>query len=274
MSHSTDSEISETEDELINKAHQAVSQSNWVVGECASKWTKKFAKGRTDADFGALVGLSADQVYQRRRVWETFGDVKADYPGLRWSHFYLALTWPDAPEVLQWAAENQTTVAEMRAWRRLQHGEDLTEDDEVEQWDDGSLVSFVPTEPTAVYDPRSEEITAAVSSKDSRSQGDGDPNRATVSSAARDLDGQTEYAPFRSSAGSPPPREQPADVAVAERPKPSPVQLVKRMTTSLERCNKALTPEFTEAFRGVPEKVRNRFVKAVGELSSKVADLM
>ena len=37
--------------------------------------------------FGAMVGLSSDQVYQRRRVWETFGDVSESYPSLKWSHF-------------------------------------------------------------------------------------------------------------------------------------------------------------------------------------------
>ena len=64
----------ETEKELIQRAQTAVSQCNWTVGECAVQWTKKFARGRTDADFGELVGMSGDQVYQRRRVCETFTD--------------------------------------------------------------------------------------------------------------------------------------------------------------------------------------------------------
>ena len=48
----------ETEQELIANAQVAISNCNWTVGECASKWTERYAKGRTDADFGALVGLS------------------------------------------------------------------------------------------------------------------------------------------------------------------------------------------------------------------------
>ena len=101
------SQVKETEEELISKAQSAVSQSNWIVGECAAKWTTKYAKGRTDADFATMVGLTPDQVFQRRRVWETFGDVFEDYPKLKWSHFYVALTWDDAPECLQCAAPAQ-----------------------------------------------------------------------------------------------------------------------------------------------------------------------
>jgi hypothetical protein len=78
------SEITESEDELISRAQLAVSQCNWSVGECAAKWTQKYARGRTDADFASLLGLSPDQIFQRRRVWETFADVHATYPTLKW----------------------------------------------------------------------------------------------------------------------------------------------------------------------------------------------
>ena len=111
MPETIDVQETRSEEELVSVAQTAVSRCNWVVGACAAQWTRKFARGRTDADFGAMVGLSSDQVYQRRRVWETFGDVHGDYPSLKWSHFYVALTWDDAPECLQWAEENQATVA-------------------------------------------------------------------------------------------------------------------------------------------------------------------
>ena len=117
----------DTEAELIQRAQLALSSCSWEVGECAAQWTQRFARGRTDADFAMLIGLSADQVYQRRRVWETFADVRANYPALKWSHFYSALTWEDAAECLEWAQEIQATVAEMKAWRRAQRGEDLTQ---------------------------------------------------------------------------------------------------------------------------------------------------
>ena len=112
----------ESESELVRRVQDALSHCNWDVGECAAIWTKRFARGRTDADFAALVGLSADQIYQRRRVWETFADVRESYPSLKWSHFYSALTWDDAAECLQWAQDIQATVAEMKAWRRAQRG--------------------------------------------------------------------------------------------------------------------------------------------------------
>ena len=125
-------QTAETEQELISAARLAISNCNWTVGECASQWTERYAKGRTDADFGELVGLSGDQIYQRRRVWESFADVRDDYAELKWSHFYVGLTWTDSAECLAWAKENKATVAEMKAWRRMQHGEDLTIDAEAD----------------------------------------------------------------------------------------------------------------------------------------------
>ena len=115
-----------SERELIETASKAVSGCAWVVGRCAAEWCRLFAVGRSDGDFGAAIGLSADQIFARRRVWETFADVRDQYRNLKWSHFFVSLTWDDAPECLAWADENEATVAEMKAWRRLQHGEDLT----------------------------------------------------------------------------------------------------------------------------------------------------
>src|SRR5579871_6631178 len=126
-------DVTETEEQLVRTAEMAISQCRWTVGECASKWTKRYAKGRTDLDFGALIGISGDQVYQRRRVWETFSDVRDQFASLKWSHFYAALNWDDASECFQWAEETHSTVAEMKAWRRAMRGEDLTSEPEVEQ---------------------------------------------------------------------------------------------------------------------------------------------
>lgn len=117
------------ESALIQESLRAISDSSWVVGSMASQWLRKHASGRTDTDFGSLVGLSPDQVYQRRRVWETFGDVKESHPKLRWSHFFAALDWDDAAECLTWASDVQANVPEMRAWRRAQNGQDLSASD-------------------------------------------------------------------------------------------------------------------------------------------------
>lgn len=116
----------ETEEACIVRAQAAVSESAWIVGECACTWTKQWARGRTDADFGSLLGLSGDEIYKRRRVWEVYGET-ASKRNLSFTHHYVAMNWNDAEEVLQWAEENEASVAEMKAWRRAVHGEDLTQ---------------------------------------------------------------------------------------------------------------------------------------------------
>lgn len=123
-------QIEETEQQLIDRAQTAINTSNWTIGECAAKWTSKYARGRTDADFGAKIGITGEQVRQRRAVWERFGgnsNTVLEFPGLKWSHFYVAIQWDDATDCLSWACEMQATVAEMKAWRRAQRGEDLSE---------------------------------------------------------------------------------------------------------------------------------------------------
>jgi hypothetical protein len=264
-------DVKETEEELISKAQSAVSQSNWIVGECAHKWTERYARGRGDADFAALLGLSSDQVFQRRRVWQTFADVFQNYPALKWSHFYAALTWDDAPECLQWADENQATVAEMKAWRRAMRGEDLRTDALPEnEWGAPTAVAYVPDDHVAVKDP-ADFLEGDRRSRPTRTSSDESRSAVeTVGGIARDSDS---YAPFRSGAGSPAPRES-ESVAVAARPQPSPEQLITRMSSTLERINEALTSEVLKAFKSLPEKKRSRFLKAVSGLSTKTARLL
>lgn len=113
----------ESEAALIQRVKQSISKNNWTIGECASTWASRWAKGRTDEDFGAAVGMSGDQVYQRRRVWDRFGSScfgqhpPVSFHTLLWSHFYAAVSWDDAAACLEWASVNQATVAEMKAWR-------------------------------------------------------------------------------------------------------------------------------------------------------------
>ena len=113
------------ERQLIELAELTNSNAAWMIGQVAAEWIRRHAKGRTDADLASMLGMSPDQVYQRRRVWETFADVRTAFPSLHWSHFFAALTWDDAANCLTWANDVGATVAEMRAWRRAQRGEDL-----------------------------------------------------------------------------------------------------------------------------------------------------
>ena len=108
-------QVEETEAELINRAREAVAQEQsapWEVGRCAAEWTKRYAKGRTDADFGELIGMRRDQIAQRRQVWDRFRECYTCNT-LPWSHYREALAWDDAEEWLQKAHDNEWSVAKM-----------------------------------------------------------------------------------------------------------------------------------------------------------------
>jgi len=271
MTDISKTDVTETEAELIDTAQHAVSHCNWVVGECASKWTQKYARGRSDADFGNLVGLSADQVFQRRRVWETFGDVVSEYSQLKWSHFYVVINWDNAAECLQWAEENSATVAEMRAWGRAQRGEDLTQDAPPEDWMDGSAVALTSADTTAVRDPDEfSERQPGAADGPGRSQHE---HPETISGVARESEDTSGYAPFRSGAGQTPASSgsDGTGTAVLAKPQISAEQMLKKMTTAIERINKSLTPELGKQFQELPESQRNRFVQAVSDLNTRVS---
>lgn len=119
----------ETERQLVERAIASLSSSNWDVGECASRWTVKFSNGRSDEQFGNLIGLSRSQVQLCRQVYETFGDVRDEYPSLKFNHFYVARGWDNSEECLAWAEENRASIAEMKAWRRMNGGEVDDEND-------------------------------------------------------------------------------------------------------------------------------------------------
>ncbi|GAB4158309.1 MAG: hypothetical protein Tsb009_35490 [Planctomycetaceae bacterium] len=266
-------EMPESEEGLVSLAQFSISQCNWTVGMCAAQWTKKYAKGRTDGDFAALIGLSADQVYQRRRVSETFSDVREKYPSLKWSHFYTALNWDDAAECLQWAEENGETVAGMKTWRRLQHhGEEQPAETTPVDFTGDPFVMVISDEREVVRNPSEWEELDEPSKIVARDVDENADSAPSVAGVARDA----EYSPFRSDAGSPPPSgsSEGATTATIAKPQLSAEQLVKKMTVSLERFNKALTPEIVAEFETLPAKLKTRFTNAVAELSSKAAGLL
>jgi hypothetical protein len=258
--------VAESEEMLISKARDAVSQCNWVVGECASRWTQRYASGRTDQDFGQMVGLSGDQIYQRRRVWEAFGESYKNYGGLKWSFFYVALNWDDAFDCLQWAQDSDATVSEMRAWRRAQRGEDLFAEssDGYSEWAApiGFDTSRIPL--SAVVDPA--QYTPA-----------GMGSRAGLATAERDVppamamaarDASEAYAPFRADAGSVPTAVR--DEEPAARAEITPEQLWKKAANILERLNRALTEEVLSVLEDQPEKLRHRMAESLSEIVDKL----
>jgi hypothetical protein len=254
----------ETEEQLVQRAQQAVSHCNWEIGECAAAWTQRYARGRTDADFGALIGLSGDQVYQRRRVWETFSDVSPRYERLKWSHFYAALNWDDAAECLQWADDMQATVAEMKAWRRAQHGEDLSAPAD-DSDDAGALagVDLLPVESGFVREPGYPDRTSTGESR--RREGPGRESEvAVLSGAARESTGD-DYAPFGAGARGA------APVQRGDRPDPSAETVLRRVVAALERCDASLTPDALESLSSLPVELQRRLFKSLDGLNSKLA---
>lgn len=263
------SDVMESEDALIARAQQALSSCNWSIGECAATWTQRYARGRTDGDFGNLIGLSGDQVYQRRRVWEAFADVREEYPNLKWSHFYVALNWDDASECLQWANEMESTVAEMKAWRRSQHGEDITAPADEEPPFEVSpeylsygtaAVRDVPDGPQSRREAMEDGSVATADEESEEWSG-------TAASAARESS-QSEYAPFGKGARGPAPGEE-----TSKKNRPSTEQIVTKACTALERAASALTPEVLEDFHSLEMSLQQRLIDAVEDLQSRVAGL-
>jgi hypothetical protein len=258
----------ESEEQLVNRAQEAVSLCRWVVGECATKWTQRYARGRTDGDFAVLIGLSGDQVYQRRRVWETFAGLRDEYPALKWSHYYAALNWDDFRDCLSWADETRSTVAEMRAWRRAQRGEDLS----IDPVEDESI-RFVPADPEFVHDAEHADGNGAGGASRSASSA-GDQERAVLAGVARQAGDEGEgYAPFRTGSSGAAPREGAKDRPDADAEPPTAEQLTKKLTSTLERFVKSMTPEFRREFRKLPLQVKDRFMMAVQDLRDHVAEL-
>jgi len=273
----------ETEEQLIRRAQNAVSRCNWEVGRCAAQWTQRYARGRTDADFANMVGLSRDQVAQRRRVAEAFGDVADDYPSLKWSHFYTVLTWDDALDCLQWAEDNEATVAEMKSWRRAQRGDDATTDSPTDGFAGDPAVLSISAEPAVVRDPQDQQQRETATENRPSSGAGENGDAGTSADSHRPLAGVPrqsngdDYAPFRTGAGGPAPQAEEETVGTAtadERPPEPPERVVKRATKSLQRLNAALTPDVLDEFTALPRDVREPFTAAVAELSTKVAGLL
>lgn len=264
-------QVAESEEVLIQQARDAVSQCNWVVGECAAKWTARYARGRTDADFGQLVGLSGDQIFQRRRVWERFGSVYADYPGLKWSFFYVALNWDDAPDCLAWAREGDATVAEMRAWRRAQRGEDLfTESAEgYSEWAAPLGVDTSEVALSRVVDP-SEYVQSGQG--DRAGLGGARSGAATMDAVARDA-ADSSYAPFRADAGGGAPKVEGSEPGV-RRAELTPEQFWKRASSMLDKLSRALTPGLLKALPEQSDAVQEKLREALRELSERLDEVL
>lgn len=242
-----------SEEQLIERAKASLSDCNWTLGECAALWTQKYARGRTDFDFGMMVGMSGDQIRQRRVVWETFSDVSDMYPNLKWSHFYVAVTWDDAADCLSWANEMEATVAEMKAWRRAQHGEDLSEPADEYEW----ISDPNPPRAATESDTTSAEVGSSYAAND-RIDVAPDSRVAVADSAPR----ETEAAETITGTA-----RQPTHLELSQ-------EVYSRASISLEKIVMALSPEVVESFNDMPLDLQERVINAVKKLIQKTEGLM
>jgi len=116
--------VVEASAEYVGRWNLLVSTTNWEKGRIIYQWREALRQ----AD--APVGSSTDEVWSQqvgnvtpqhvgrlRRVYERFGEVVEQYPGLYWSHFQAALDWPDAEMYLEGAVQNGWSVSGMREQR-------------------------------------------------------------------------------------------------------------------------------------------------------------
>lgn len=161
--------IQEASQPFVGRWHRLVSQTNWEKGQIICQWRRSLqesgapASTYSDEAWSRLVGgVSPQHVGRLRRVYERFGQIADQFPGLYWSHFLAALDWPDAEMWLEGAMQNRWTVAQMQAQRTQTLGlasasrTGLTLDAQI---DEESAASWQM--PPAVLVPEQEQIRLA-----------------------------------------------------------------------------------------------------------------
>ena len=116
--------VVEASTEYVGRWNRLISTTNWEKGRIVSEWRAALqqadapaASYADDAWSQQVGGVTPQHVGRLRRVYERFGDVHQQYPGLYWSHFQAALDWPDAEMYLEGAVQNNWSVAQMRNQR-------------------------------------------------------------------------------------------------------------------------------------------------------------
>jgi hypothetical protein len=114
---------------FLGQWHRLVSTTNWEKGRIIQQWRMALsaadapASEFADEAWSRRVGnVTGQHVGRLRRVFERFGSVAAEFPGLYWSHFQSALDWDDAEMWLEGAVQSRWSVAEMRRQRWETHG--------------------------------------------------------------------------------------------------------------------------------------------------------
>lgn len=115
---------------FVGRWHTLVSTTNWDKGRIICEWrAAQLSQGAgpsecSDEAWAQLVGgVTSQHVGRLRRVYQRFGEIFAQYPGLYWSHFQAAIDWDDAEMWLEGAIRDQWSVSQMRGkrWEVLGH---------------------------------------------------------------------------------------------------------------------------------------------------------
>lgn len=105
--------------DVIEAWHALQSQLAWERGRLIAEFCQtELEDFASESDFVQNVGgVSIDEAKRLRRVWETFAEVKDDYPALDWLHFSTAIDWEDRSRWLKLANRRRLTVKQMRSRR-------------------------------------------------------------------------------------------------------------------------------------------------------------
>jgi len=117
------------ESELVSVCQSIYSDFHWALGAAIGEYVKRFGHRRDEVEMAQLIGMTSTEFRSCRDVDARFRDSRKQFGNLGWRHFHAAVGWDDAEACLTWADEVKATIAEMRAWRRAHHGEDLSVDE-------------------------------------------------------------------------------------------------------------------------------------------------
>ena len=109
---------------FIGKWNTLISTTNWEKGAIILQWRESLkeegasASQYSDDAWSKMVGgVTSQHVGRLRRTSDRFGESRAEFQGLYWSHFYAALDWDDAEMWLEGAIQNTWSVSQMRNQR-------------------------------------------------------------------------------------------------------------------------------------------------------------
>ena len=164
--------IERASEPYVGQWNTLISTTNWEKGRIIHEWRTTLTEENaqvteySDEAWSKRVGAVTPQhVGRLRRVYQRFGQVYEQYPGLYWSHFQAALDWDDAEMWLEGGVQNQWSVSQMRRQRWEALGSDP-----LQEPNDRQIVT-ADLDEDVVEIPASEEVPATERRSDSVATG-------------------------------------------------------------------------------------------------------